>query len=79
MFFPINFLINDIMPVINREFLHVKFFKNCVKFSILDMNIFLEKKNAVGFFNLKEPLNYKFFFFGINFSGEYLLLVLKLI
>jgi hypothetical protein len=55
----INFLFNDILPFCNKRYMRVKF-KNSINFKILDMNIFLEKKTHVGFFNLKEPLNMKF-------------------
>jgi hypothetical protein len=66
MYFPISFLLADILPILNREFLVVKIFENFISFLILDMTLFIEKKNNVGLFKLKNPINYKFFFCGID-------------
>lgn len=31
------------------------------------MNFFIEKKNSIGFFNLKDNITFKFMFFDNNF------------
>lgn len=42
--------------MINKIHLLCKKFKNYWEYSINDMNFFLEKKNSLGFFNLKYNL-----------------------
>lgn len=59
----INFLFNDILPFCNKRYIIINL-KNYITYKILDMNIFLEKKTHVGFFNLKDPLNMKFYSYG---------------
>jgi hypothetical protein len=81
MYFPISFLSMAILPVLNKEFLLLKIFENFINIAVLDMNLFTEKKNNVGLFNLKDSLNYKFFFSGVDFNqnGEFFLSSLKLL
>lgn len=38
------------------------------------MNIFLEKKTNIGFYNLKDPLGFKLVFFSVNFFSSLLLI-----
>lgn len=52
-------------------------FKNTINFKILDMNIFLEKKTHVGFFNLKESLNMSFLSYGSKIEKRNLYNILK--
>lgn len=57
-----DFLFNDILPFCNNQY---AFFnarqKHYVSYTIYDMNIFLERKTHVGFFNLKDNLSFKFY------------------
>jgi adenine specific DNA methylase Mod len=48
-------MINKINLNLNKEY-------NFFCFSVNDMNFFIEKKNTLGFFNLKHKLNFNFFF-----------------
>jgi hypothetical protein len=72
----INFLFNDILPFCNKRYIIFNS-KNDISFKILDMNIFLEKKTHVGFFNLKESLNMKFFCYGSEIEKNKLYNLLK--
>jgi hypothetical protein len=72
----LNFLFNDILPFCNRRYIKIKK-KNSINFKILDMNIFLEKKTHVGFFNLKESLNMKFLCYGSEIEKNKLYNLLK--
>jgi hypothetical protein len=72
----INFLFNDILPFCNKRYIIINF-KNSINFKILDMNIFLEKKTHVGFFNLKEPLNMRFLSYGSKIEKRNLYYLLK--
>jgi len=67
-FFPIFFLINDVLAVTSKFNYHF-FFKNSNVFMVqfFDMNLFLEKKTNIGLFNLSSFLNYKLFFSLRNF------------
>ena len=43
------------------------------------MNIFIEKKTNIGFYNLKDPLGFKLFFNSLNvFSTVFLIFMFKL-
>jgi hypothetical protein len=72
----INFLFNDILPFCNKRYMILNF-KNTINFKILDMNIFLEKKTHVGFFNLKETLNMSFLSYGSKIEKRNLYNILK--
>jgi len=72
----LNFLFNDILPFCNKRYIIINF-KNSINFKILDMNIFLEKKTHVGFFNLKEPLYMKFSYYGAKIEKKKLYKLLK--
>jgi hypothetical protein len=66
LYFSIFFVTNEVFPFLGKTLLAVKNLKFYAQFSVLDMNIFVEKKTNVGFFNLKEPLNFRFYYSGIN-------------
>lgn len=68
-FFPILFLVNDVLALTSRFNYHF-FFKDPGVFLLqfFDMNLFLEKKTNVGLFNLSGVLHYKFFFSLRNFK-----------
>lgn len=75
-YFFINFLFNDILPYCQQRY-NVLRFKNYITYVILDMNIFLEKKTHIGFFNLKNSLNMQFFCNGNKLEKLKLLILLK--
>jgi hypothetical protein len=67
-FFPLSFFINDILIYSYRDFYVFKSFcwKGCFfYFRFFDMNVFLEKKTNLGFYNLKDFLRFKLFLTGI--------------
>lgn len=79
-FFPMNFLINDVLPIINKN--NYGYYVDGFSFtmSFFDMNLFLEKKNNLALFNLKNPLVSRFIFSSKNFHFYGMLLnLLKLI
>jgi len=47
--------------MINKSNIMYKKDKNFLEYVINDMNFFLEKKNSLGFFNLKHNLYFRFF------------------
>lgn len=64
------FLLNDVIPLLGQE--HIYYSKisknyNNFRFEILDMNIFLDKKNNIGLFFLKFPLSISIFILHSNF------------
>ena len=61
-YYVLSFLINDIYSVISKNAVNIKKELNCWEFSINDMNFFLEKKNSIGFFHLKDYIYFKFIF-----------------
>ena len=61
-FFPLYFFINDIYFFINKIHLKIIYYDNLWIGYIDDMNFFLEKKNSLGFFNLKYKLYLKLIF-----------------
>ena len=78
-FFPLFFLVNDLLPLTNINFL--SWFFNPTKHNIFilrffDMNLFLEKKTNAGLYNLVNNLNYKFFFECSDYDSCELLLIL---
>jgi hypothetical protein len=68
--------VNDFLAVSTEQF----FFSGlCVNgrifsFWFADMNIFIEKKTNIGFYNLKDPLGVKFFLHTENFFAIDLLI-----
>jgi hypothetical protein len=77
-FFPIIFVLNDFKFCLSEKSFAVFSYRNKLKFRILDMSIFLERKTSVGFFNLKDELNFKFYCTGPISQREYLYRLLKL-
>lgn len=61
------FFLNDIYSLISKKMIDIKKFKNYWEFVINDMNFFIEKKNSIGFFNLKDNITFKFMFNDKNF------------
>ena len=79
-FFPVSFLVNDVLSVININTYSYFCSGSVFCMSFYDLNFFLEKKNNLGLFNLKNVLNCKLFFSSIGFSSFGLLLrILKII
>jgi hypothetical protein len=68
LYFFLSYMSDDVSGLINKEFLYHKFYLNFIKLVIKDMAFFTEKKNNVGFFNLKDFLNIKLFCGGIDFK-----------
>jgi hypothetical protein len=56
MYYVLYYFINDIYFMINKMYLLNSKFKNYWEFIVNDMNFFIEKKNSLGFFNLKHKL-----------------------
>jgi hypothetical protein len=61
-YYALFFFINDIYILISKNVINIKKELNFWEFSISDMNFFVEKKNSIGFFNLKDHVNFKFIF-----------------
>jgi len=61
LYFIITFLTNDILSVLNTESFSIDSKYTFFSIVVKDMSFFSEKKNNVGFFNLKDPLNTKFY------------------
>ena len=64
-FFPIFFLVNDMLPFVSNKFFSYFFVPTNANIFILrffDMNLFLEKKTNAGLYSLNNNLNFKFFF-----------------
>lgn len=62
MYFYLFFFVNDIYYMINKLNISNKKHLNYIEYEINDMNFFLEKKNSLGFFNLKHNLYFKLFY-----------------
>lgn len=56
------FFINDIYYHLSKNTIHIKKEYNYWEYTISDMNFFIEKKNSIGFFYLKDFVNFKFIF-----------------
>jgi hypothetical protein len=56
MYYVLYYFINDIYFMINKMYLLNSKFKNYWEFIVNDMKFFIEKKNSLGFFNLKHKL-----------------------
>jgi hypothetical protein len=78
-YFPINFILNDFKFCLTKKSFDISRHRKTLRFKVLDMNIFLERKTNVGFFNLKDKLNLRFFCSGPRLQGKYLFDLLKLI
>lgn len=75
----INFLFNDILPFCHKRYSIIKSNNyDHITYKINDMNIFLEKKTHVGFFNLNDSLYIQFYCSGKGIENKNLLHLLKL-
>lgn len=61
-YYVLSFLINDIYFIISKKAIKIQKEYNYWNYTINDMNFFIEKKNSIGFFNLKDFVNFKFVF-----------------
>lgn len=61
-YYVLFFFINDVYFLISKNMIKVKKEVDFWEFTINDMNFFVEKKNSIGFFNLKDSVNFKFIF-----------------
>ena len=81
-FFPLSMYINDILMRSYSDFYSFKFYSWNGKYfycRFTDMNIFLDRKSNIGFYNLKDPLRLRLFFSGNCFwASSFLLKGLKL-
>lgn len=67
-YYILYFFINDIYFAISKNSVKIKKEHNYWDFIINDMNFFIEKKNSIGFFHLKDNVNFRFIF---NISKEF--------
>lgn len=74
LFFPLHFLVNDVIASSNKNTYGYYRDGLCFTMSFFDTNVFLEKKNNLGLFTLKNPLVVKFFFSSRSFEFYGLLL-----
>ena len=58
-YFPLFFLINDVYAFIGKNNLLIYQKLNILKYTVKDMNFFLEKKNSLGFFYLKHYITFE--------------------
>lgn len=72
------FFVNDIFYMINKINISSKNYLNYWEFIINDMNFFLEKKNSLGFFNLKHNLYFQFYYNNKKFNYLNLFKLFKL-
>jgi hypothetical protein len=70
------FFVNDIYYMINKLNIIKKNNINNLEYIINDMNFFLEKKNSLGFFNLKHNLYYNLYY-NTNYNNLFSLFKLK--
>lgn len=61
-YYTLFFFVNDIYYLISKNSIKINKNLNFWEFTINDMNFFVEKKNSIGFFNLKDYVNFKFVF-----------------
>lgn len=66
LFFFLTLFANEIFPFVNKNFIKIKFHKNKILILFSDMSYFTEKKNNVGFYNLKHPMHIKIDCTGLN-------------
>lgn len=79
LFYPLYFFVNDIYYSISHNSLKKNIGINFLEFTVNDMNFFIEKKNSVGFFNLKDSINFKLFFkIQDNFNASNLFTLFKI-
>lgn len=56
------FFVNDIYFTISKNLINIKRESSYWEYTINDMNFFVERKNSIGFFNLKDYVNFQFIF-----------------
>lgn len=79
MYYSIYFFLNDIYYMMNRSFIDLKKEPNYYEFKVNDMNFFIEKKNSIGFFNLKHSIHFRFYYKNkLNLNLLNLLTIFKL-
>ena len=58
-YYILYFFLNDIYSMLNKNYIDLELNSNYFEYTINDMNFFIEKKNSVGFFNLKHSIKFK--------------------
>lgn len=66
LFFVFSFFLNDIYFLIAKNVIIIKKEIDYLEYTITDMNFFIEKKNSIGFFHLKDNITFKFLFNNVN-------------
>lgn len=66
-FYILYFFMNDIYSNMSKKAIIIQKNVSYWEFTINDMNFFIEKKNSIGFFNLKDNITFKFMFFDNKF------------
>lgn len=69
--FALFFLAEGVFPRLNTNYLHWIRSTNFYIFEVADMNIFVDKKASIGFLNLIDSLNFKFYFTGFDLNSDY--------
>lgn len=79
-FFPIGFYVNDLHRFLSLRGFHSYFLNPlCCTLILWDTHVFSERKTNLGLYNLKHPLNYRFFLSnGDLLSSKLLLDTLKI-
>lgn len=72
MYYALFYFINDVYHMINKAHINLLKFKNYWEYTITDMNFFIEKKNSLGFFNLKYNLILQLHFLNFGFYSNIL-------
>jgi hypothetical protein len=72
MYYTLFYFINDIYYMINKMHLNSLKLLNYWEYTVTDMNFFIEKKNSLGFFNLKYNLIIQLHFYNRNFYPNYM-------
>jgi hypothetical protein len=67
MYFCLFFLLNDVIPFLSKKNILISKSARAITYSILDMNIFMDKKTNLGLFTLKDCINFKFILAKFNF------------
>ena len=70
-YYVLYFFVNDIYSLISKSSILTKKESSYWEYTINDMNFFIEKKNSIGFFHLKDHINFKFMFNRGDFLNFY--------
>lgn len=76
-FFCVGLFVNDLLGCTSRDYFSYKVFSSSGRYFLFifkDMNVFLERKNNLGFYFLKDFLNLSLILKGSDFVSNYLLL-----